>query len=290
MKTSDYLSETPLEGASKRYLTVIIPTLNEIVYLPGLLNALAVQTHLPDEVVVADAGSTDGTAEIARTHGARVVRGGMPAVGRNAGARSAKGDLFLFLDADVLPPPDFIARVLEEFERKEYDIATCFITGLDENPLDRVLCTGTNLYFHVIQPFSPHAPGFCILSKRAIHEKMDGFDETLILSEDIDYARRAKQYGKFGFLTSTRIPVSMRRVGKEGLIGIGFKYAWCEMYALVGKPVRAAPFKYEFAKYDSSQNSANRALINEGEMCRQWKKIIYPLQRYGSKIRAQFIQ
>jgi glycosyltransferase involved in cell wall biosynthesis len=290
MKTSNYLPETSLKGGSKRPLTVIIPTLNEIAYLPGLLDALAAQTCLPDEVIVADAGSTDGTAEMARAHGARVIAGGMPAVGRNAGACSAVGNLFLFLDADVLPPPDFIARALEEFERKEFDVATCLITGLDENPLDRVLCTGTNLYFRVIQPFSPHAPGFCILSKRVTHEKMGGFDESLMISEDIDYARRAKQYGKFGFLTSTRIPVSMRRVGKEGLIGIGFKYAWCEMYALVGKPVREVPFKYEFAKYGSPQNSANRALINEGEMCRQWKKIIYPLQKYGSKIREQFIQ
>ncbi len=56
---------------------------------------------------------------------------------------------------------------------------------------------GTNLYFQIIQPVSPHAPGFCILSKRTAHEKMGGFDESLTLSEDIDYARRAKRHGKF---------------------------------------------------------------------------------------------
>ena len=87
-------------------VSVIIPTLNESAYLPALLDALRGQTRPPDEVIVADAGSTDGTVELVQAHGARVVPGGMPAVGRNAGAQVAIGDLFLFFDADVLPPPD----------------------------------------------------------------------------------------------------------------------------------------------------------------------------------------
>jgi len=188
----------------------------------------------------------------------------------------------------VLPPPDFIALVLEEFERKEYDVATCFLAALDENPLDRMICVGTNLYFRIIQPVSPHAPGFCILSKRIVHEKMGGFDESLALSEDIDYARRAKRYGKFGMLTNTRIPVSMRRVEKEGLMGLGLKYAWCEIYALMGKPVHEAPFEYEFGTFSPSQVSTSRALINKDAIYRQWKKFGYPLQRFSRNIREQF--
>jgi glycosyltransferase involved in cell wall biosynthesis len=277
-----------MQGRINPCLTVIIPTLNEIAYLPRLLDALDVQTRLPDEVIVADAGSTDGTADLAQSRGAQVVRGGMPAVGRNAGVRAARGDLLLFLDADVLPPPDFIALVLEEFERKEYDVATCFLAALDENPLDRMICVGTNLYFRIIQPVSPHAPGFCILSKRIVHEKMGGFDESLALSEDIDYARRAKRYGKFGMLTNTRIPVSMRRVEKEGLMGLGLKYAWCEIYALMGKPVHEAPFEYEFGTFSPSQVSTSRALINKDAIYRQWKKFGYPLQRFSRNIREQF--
>lgn len=119
MKNKKNLHKTSTQGQSKPHLSVIIPTLNEIAYLPHLLDALAMQTRLPDEIIVADAGSKDGTAELAQSRGVRVMHGGMPAVGRNAGARAAKGDLLLFLDADVLPPPDFIARVLEEFEQKK---------------------------------------------------------------------------------------------------------------------------------------------------------------------------
>ena len=116
---------------------------------------------------------------------------------------------------------------------------------------------------------------------------MGGFDELLTLSEDIDYTRRAKRYGKFGMLTSTRIPVSMRRVGKEGLVGLGLKYAWCEIYALVGKPVRAAPFEYEFGTFGPPQASTNWVFINKDALHRHWKKYGYPLQRFGRSIQKQ---
>jgi glycosyltransferase involved in cell wall biosynthesis len=260
------MEENITKDVSARRLSVIIPTLNEGLYLPGLLTALTAQTQPPHEIIVADAGSTDGTAELARRGGARVVCGGMPAAGRNAGACAATGDLFLFLDADVLPPPDFIARLMEEFERQDYAIATSLITALEGELINQVIAQATDLYFLFMQPISLHAPGFCILVQRAIHEKIGGFDESLRLSEDHDYARRAARYGKFGILTSTRIPVSMRRVGKEGLVGLGLKYAWCEMYALAGKPVRTIPFEYRFGAFGPSQASDSRASIGAGEL------------------------
>jgi len=287
MKPNEYFCELSSIRRNPPSLTVIIPTLNENAYLPCLLDALCQQTRLADEIIVADAGSTDGTAELAISRGVKVIPGGMPAVGRNAGARAAKGDYLLFLDADVVPPPDFIAQLLAEFDRKDYDIATCFIAALDEKPLDRMICEGTNLYFWMTQPVSPHAPGFCILSKRAKHEALRGFDETLILSEDIDYARRAKRAGKFGLITNTRIPVSMRRIGKEGLVGLGLKYAWCEMYAFAGKPVRKPPFTYEFGKFMDDQEATHRAFIKADSLHQPMKIIGGPIQKIGSLIRGK---
>ena len=52
------------QGQSKSHLSVIIPPLNKNAYLPHLLDALAMQTRLPDEMIVADAGSKDGSAEL----------------------------------------------------------------------------------------------------------------------------------------------------------------------------------------------------------------------------------
>ncbi|MFL6333117.1 MAG: TIGR04283 family arsenosugar biosynthesis glycosyltransferase [Pyrinomonadaceae bacterium] len=98
-------------------ISIIIPALNEAEAIRETLDAAA---RLGDEVevIVVDGGSTDGTAEAARAHGARVVTS---AKGRgaqmHAGALAARGDVLWFLHADTLAPADAascIARALAD--------------------------------------------------------------------------------------------------------------------------------------------------------------------------------
>lgn len=70
----------------KAKISIIVPTKNEERYLPGLLKSIKKQTVQPYEIIVADAGSTDRTVEIAKKYGAKVIKGGIPQVGRNKGA------------------------------------------------------------------------------------------------------------------------------------------------------------------------------------------------------------
>jgi|YelNatPaOPRAMG01_1025707.scaffolds.fasta_scaffold02707_3 glycosyltransferase involved in cell wall biosynthesis len=240
-------------------VSVIIPTLNEAAYLPNLLEALAAQTYPATEVIVADAGSTDGTPELARRYGALVVQGGTPAVGRNAGARVASGDLFLFLDADVVPFPDFIERAVMEFLNKQCDVATVRMVPWDGNLVERVVHDAANLCLILMQSIFPHAPGFCILIKRELHKKIGGFDERLLMGEDTDYVQRAARFGRFAVLTSTCIPVSMRRIRKEGMLRLGAKYLWCETQILMGKPICRIPFKYEFGAFPPPTRTSHPA-------------------------------
>lgn len=101
-------------------VTVVIPALNDAVMLERCLAALAAQTRVPDEIVVVDNGSTDDTAEVARRAGAVVawepIRGIGPASAR--GYDTATGDIFARLDADSMPPEDWIARVEARFEAR----------------------------------------------------------------------------------------------------------------------------------------------------------------------------
>ena len=124
----------------------------------------------------------------------------------------------------------------------------------------------TNLYLQIIAPISPRAPGYCLFARSSVHRLIGGFDESLKMSEDHDYVRRAVQHGRFRVLTSARIRVSMRRLEKEGLIGLAFKYLWCEIYALAGKPMRSLPFDYEFGEYHSAVPVKGRVLIDTTEL------------------------
>ena len=100
-------------------LTVVVSTHNRADALAGCLDALGQQTASADsfEVVVADGGSTDGTAALlARLRTSfelRVVTAaGGPASARNAGARAGRGRHCLFLGDDVVPRPQLVAEHL----------------------------------------------------------------------------------------------------------------------------------------------------------------------------------
>lgn len=97
-------------------LSIILPAKNEADGLRKVLPAIRA-LHPEAELIVVDDASTDDTAEIARNHGARVVRhtrslGNGAAI--KSGARNAHGDVIVFMDADGQHKPEDIARLLSE--------------------------------------------------------------------------------------------------------------------------------------------------------------------------------
>jgi glycosyltransferase involved in cell wall biosynthesis len=114
----------PSPDAARHTASVVIPARNEARTIGRLVRV--VQDQAPPnwevEVVVVDDASTDDTAVAAREHGARVLGlderpgGGNPAVARNRGALAALGDVLVFLDADCLPAPGWLSRLLAPHE------------------------------------------------------------------------------------------------------------------------------------------------------------------------------
>jgi glycosyltransferase involved in cell wall biosynthesis len=228
-------------------VSIIIPTKNEEKHLPVLLEDIEAQTFKDYEVIVADAFSTDKTREIAAAHGAHVVDGGLPGPGRNRGAAQAKGDIFIFFDADVqLPSHRYIEDCIAEMDRKKLDIATCKVKPLSRNPLDKALHEVYNTYVIMTSKLRPHAPGFCIFVRKDTHLLIDGFDEKVVFAEDHDYVIRAEKKGfRFGFLRSHPIAVSVRRLEKDGRLAIAMKYLYSEFHLIAKGSFKEMPFDYE---------------------------------------------
>lgn len=234
-------------------VSIVIPAKNEERYLPILLAGLDRQTHRPMQVIVADAKSTDRTREIATQHGCTIVPGGMPGLGRNAGAKLATGDVLLFLDADVqIDDPKFIEHALEEFDRNQLEIAAPDINLLNGTTADRLGHNFYNLYVRLWGRWRPHAPGFCIFIRRQLFEKIGGFDVTVLLCEDHELAQRAGKQGKFGFLNSVSIGVTDRRLRRDGGWIVAGKYILAELHMIFLGPIRHNRFRYDFG-YDEDK-------------------------------------
>ena len=227
-------------------LSIIIPTLNEERFLPLLLRSLRNQSFQDFEVIVADAKSKDRTRAIAHAFGARVVDGGLPGVGRNKGAKVAKGDLLLFLDADVVLPNFFLEKNVADFRKRNLDVATTFVKPLSSRFDDKVIHFGWNVVYLALQNIRPACCGFHIFIRKDVFARAGGFDESVVFCEDADLiARLHKMRADFGVLSSP-VFVSVRRLNKEGRMKFLVKNITGYLHTAFKGPIRKQLFKYEW--------------------------------------------
>ncbi|MFS0704773.1 glycosyltransferase family A protein [Cellulomonas sp. 179-A 9B4 NHS] len=114
------------DTADRPVVSVVVPVRDDAAHLDACLRLLSVQTVPPDEVVVVDNASRDGSADVARRWGARVVpepRVGIPAAAA-AGYDAARGDVLLRLDADTRPGDDWVAHALHVLADPRVDAVT----------------------------------------------------------------------------------------------------------------------------------------------------------------------
>ena len=192
------------------FISVIIPALDEAHSIGATLDALA-RADARTEVIVVDGGSADDTAEVARGRGARVVTS---ARGRgaqmHAGAREARGEVFWFLHADTLAPPDarrHIAAALADPRvvggnfRIRFDgdsRAARFLTWLYPRLRLLGLCYGDSGIF----------------VRREAYRRLGGFRPFPIF-EDLDLVRRLRKAGRVAHLSAAVTTSSRRFEGRS---------------------------------------------------------------------------
>ena len=228
-------------------LSIIIPTYNEEEYLPVLLESIKQQDFSDYEIIVADADSKDNTVKIAEEYGCIVVEGGIPAVGRNNGAKVAKGDYLLFLDSDLKLTEDYLAKVIYEFKMERLGIAITQMKPLSKKTEGKLLHDLANLFMISVEKIKPHGAGcYGIIAKRELHERCGGFNEELTFGEDTEYIERLAKKERFKVLRNAKIGVSTRRLEEEGLATLAKQYGKSTVNDFLGIRTEASDLNYGF--------------------------------------------
>ncbi|MFH0911729.1 MAG: glycosyltransferase [Planctomycetota bacterium] len=185
----------PREQSGKVTYSVVIPAKDSRAWIGRCLASLLASRPSLDrqEIVVVDNGSTDKTAEIARGLGVRVVESKTTGIGgsRNLGARLTKGEIILFLDSDVLVPPEAFRQAEPYFGDPRVGMLG-FVGAVPEDAgwVGRTWGETASRRRTRVRAVD-HLPSYNLFATRSAFETLGGFDEALATCEDKDFTLRA---------------------------------------------------------------------------------------------------
>ena len=203
-------------------ISVIIPTLEEERYL-GKTLARLVKFAPEIEIIVVDGGSKDKTVEIAKQYTDRVFRIAERGISKakNYGARHARGDILVFMDADVVVPDDFLLKLARIFQNPNIVAATCNIMPVQPKLLEFIYFSLLNMVIRFSIKALPKTLTYMFFAvrKKELLES-GGFDEKIACLEELDLSFRLFEFRKFAFAEDLVVYESLRRIRKVGFFKI----------------------------------------------------------------------
>jgi glycosyltransferase involved in cell wall biosynthesis len=234
-----------MRSTARATITAVVCAYNEVAYLPACVYALLAQTRPPDEIIVVDNASTDGTGDVARAiPGVRVIPEPMRGlvVAREAARRAAAGDLLAYLDADCRAPITWLERIERRLADRHALVA---VTGpyrfYDWDLLGRVLIRGydwvvappTHVFVHHILGIGAILYGGNFAVRRDALDRIGGFDRAIEFhGEDANLGRRLTPIGHVALAPGCWVWTSARRyraMGKRKVFGLYVRNFWSEV-------------------------------------------------------------
>ena len=194
-------------------VALIVTVRNEAGTVGPLIDSILAGTRVPDEIVVADGGSTDGTWEALRDRAQRDARvraveaPGNRSVGRNAAVRASRAPVIACTDAGVEVEREWLERITRPFGADPpADVVAGFYRPIADTPFERAAGAVSAPSLREVDPsrFLPSTRS--VAFRRAAWEKVGGFDEALAHNEDTPFALALKKSGaRFVFEPEARV-------------------------------------------------------------------------------------
>jgi len=163
-------------------ISIIIPVYNSSITLNECLKSIFDSTYKNYEVIVVSDNSKDNSVDIAKKYQTKIIElteNKGPAVARNIGAESSKGEILLFLDSDVIIKKDSLDLIIDKFEEKEINA----IQGIySHEPNYKYLATQfyqSYLSYYVWPENKKYASTLvtaCFAIRKMIFDNLNGFD------------------------------------------------------------------------------------------------------------------
>jgi len=212
-------------------ISIIIPTLNEGKTLELCFKSLLNQTYKDFEVFIIDGGSKDMTLAIAKKYGIDVVevnkrRPHDVSFAKNEGMKTSKGDILIFLDADVLLSQNCLDIVNKFFQDPEVIGVGCRTLPFNGNSIEYLMYNCNNLLSSICNRIRRYEMSYfsCLGYRRNLFLKVGGFREDLHACEDMDLTRRLSKFGRFVFTNEALCFTSPRRLRQWSYPGYVIKY------------------------------------------------------------------
>lgn len=265
------------------FFSVIIPSLNEEIALPRLLEDLVQQTNQKFEVIHIDGQSEDNTCLLAQKFAPRLpsfkqIISPIRHVShqRNLGAKVATGTYLLFLDADGQIPPYFLEGISYQIHRQPVDLFTTWLKADSDRAADKAIITVINLSLDISNSLdAPFALGANIGASPTAFKKIGGFREDVKFAEDEDFIKAGRALNlSFAIYRHPRLILDLRRFRHEGSLTTIQQIAAKRLSVITSKsPQILKPRDYAMGGHVFRDNPAGKtAFTRLDDVIRQFAK------------------
>ena len=229
-------------------ISFIIPAKNEEYLIRDTLDAILeakkhyqalAAPHLNIEVIVVDNNSEDKTAayirKYERSHGFQYLFADQPGVSptRNAGARSAKGKLLVFIDADTLIPRESISRLWDLFHHQQFKVGIFKFKSLEGGFRGQLWWGFWNQVRRLPLPRAKALPAFMFCERETFFQ-LGPFDEEVQIAEEWPITAHCYRHDRTRFIYDRSLAAfsSNRRMElqKLGYFRTFWKYVWVVLH------------------------------------------------------------